>query len=227
MPDKLVLQSEDLCDLCIIRDLRPEIIQAIVDKLSSLDPPPLRPSDLHQALNELLPNRSNEVNSIMRQLMCLYTIRRIHDLSPKDLLEGLLHSITTSDTRWTDDEISRWKTLEPQLNSLFSLQNVWTIVKALDLAYDYTDLLQDVKILTDIRPVFNEDASDILGAIVSFILRLSLDGREGRKSLSITIDEKDVENLKQICERALKKAKTAKEFMCKHDIKRTFICGEE
>ena len=227
MPAKLVLQVEDLHDLSIIRDLGAETIQVIINKLSSLDPPPLRPSDLHQTLNEILPNRSNEVNSVMRQLMCLYTIRRMHDLSAKDLLEGLLHSIATSEPCWTEDEISRWRALEPQLNNLFSLPNVSTIVKALDLAYDYTDLLQDVKILTDIRPVFNEDASGILGALVSFTLRLSLDGREGRKSLSITVDEKDVEKLKQICDRALKKAETAKDFMCKHNIKRTFICGEE
>lgn len=227
MPAQIVLQSEDLLDLGIIRDLGAETIQAIINKLSNLDPPPLRPSDLHQALNEILPNRSNEVHSVMRQLMCLYTIRRMNDLSAKDLLEGLLYSITTSDPSWTEVEISSWRALEPQLNNLFSLPNVWTIVKALDLAYDYTDLLQDVKILTDIRPVFNEDASGILGAIVSFTLRLSLDGREGRKSLSITVDKKDVEKLKQVCERALKKAGTAKNFMCKHDVKRTFICGEE
>lgn len=227
MPAQIVLQSEDLLDLGIIRDLGAETIQAIISKLSNLDPPPLRPADLHQALNEILPNRSNEVQSVMRQLMCLYTIRRMNDLSAKDLLEGLLYSITTSDPSWTEDEISRWRALEPQLENLFSLQNVWTIVKTIDLAYDYTDLLQDAKILTDIRPVFNEDASGILGSIVSFTLRLSLNGREGRKSLSITIDEKDVEKLKQICERALKKAETAKNFMCKHDIKRTFICGEE
>ena len=227
MPAQLGLQSEDIYDLSIIRDLGAETIQTIIDKLSSLYPPPFRPSDLHQALNNILPDRSNEVDSVMRQLMFLYNIRRVRTLSVKDLLEGLLYDITTADQRWTNEEITRWKALEPQLSNLFSLQNVSTIVKALNLAYDYADILQNVKILTDIRPVFKEDASDILGAIVSFTLRLYLDGREGSKSLSIALDKEDVEKLKQICERALEKAKTAKSFMHKNNIQRTFIFGEE
>lgn len=227
MPAQLGLQSEDIYDLSIIRDLGAETIQTIIDKLSSLDPPPFRPSDLHQALNNILPDRSNEVDGVMRQLMFLYNIRRVRTLSVKDLLEGLLYDITTADQRWTSEEITRWKALEPQLSNLFSLQNVSTIVKALNLAYDYADILQNVKILTDIRPVFKEDASDILGAIVSFTLRLYLDGREGSKSLSIALDKEDVEKLKQICERALEKAKTAKSFMHKNNIQRTFIFGEE
>ena len=211
----------------VIRDLGAETIQAIIDKLSSLDPPPIRPSDLHRALKDILPDRLYEANILMRQLMSLYTLRRQRGVSAKELLEGLSRSITTAEPRWNDEEISRWNALEPQLQSLLSLSVVWTVVKGLDLSYDYTNLLQNAKILTDIRPVFDEDASNIQGAVVSYTLRLYFDSLEGSKSLSIALDEKDVEKLLKVCERALKKAKTAKNFMHKHDVKRTFIPGEE
>lgn len=229
MPVQIRLRPAQLSELSIIRDIGVETIQTITDKFKRLDPPPIRPADLRRVLDDVLSNRPKEVNAVMGQIMSLYTLRRQRELSSKDLLEGILFGITTADTdmRWKDEEISRWKALEPQLLELLSISVIWTVVKAVDLSYDHTNLLQNIKIINDVRPIYNEDASDIDGSIISYSLRLYFDSIEGSKSLSIAMDENDVRELLRKCKRALKKAETAKNFMQTHDIKRTFICGEE
>jgi hypothetical protein len=80
------------------------------------------------------------------------------------------------------------------------------------LAYEYANLFQGARIVTDVRPVFNDgddDEMQIDGAVVSFTLRLHYDNREGNHSLSIALDETDVRALHHQCERALQKARMA------------------
>lgn len=229
MPIQIRIRPSQLSDLSILRDIGAETIQSIIDKWNNIDPPPIRISELKRALDDVLSNRTKEVSAILGQVMSLYTIRRQRELSAEDLLEGILYGITTADSseRWNNEEISRWKTLEPQLRELFSLSTIWTVAKAMDLSYDHANLLQNIKIINDVRPIYDEDASNIDGAIISYNLRLYFDSIEGSKSLTIAMDENDVKDLQKKCERALRKAKTIKNFMLTHEIKRTFICGEE
>ena len=225
MPVQLVLRSKQLQDLAVIRDLGNSKIQAVIDKLSSIEPAPMRPYDLHRAILDILSTRDADI--LMRQLIPLYTIRRQRDLSAKDLIESLSSGISKAAPPWNEEQISRWKALEETLHKLFSLSIVWTVIKAMDLSFDYPQLLQNIKIMTDIRPIFNEEASEIQGSIITYTLRIYFDSIGGSESLSIAMDENDVKKLKKICERALNKAQTAKSFMQKADIKRTVISGEE
>ena len=101
------------------------------------------------------------------------------------------------------------------------------MAKALYLAYEYANLLQSVKILTDLRPVFNEGGDDIDGAVVSYTLRLYYDNPEGNHSLSVAFDEQDIQNLHKECERALTKAKTVKRMVEQGMAKPVMIAGED
>ena len=102
-----------------------------------------------------------------------------------------------------------------------------TIVKALELSYDYSNLFQTAKILADIRPVFDRQASKMEGAIISYSLRLTFRSLRESESLTIALDEKDVKQLIETCTRALKKADVAKKTMQGCGLPSTYITGEE
>ncbi len=224
MTIKIFLSEEQLQQLSILRDLKDEDLNNIVKELKEIKPTPLKPSDLSKIIVKYSPNN---VDVIVRLLLSLYNIRRQGDLTSLELLDALIDGIDSAEPTWADDEKEKWKNRQPLYKELFALESISTVVKGLDLSYDYTNLLQKIKILTDIRPIFNEDASVILGSIISHTLRISYDTREGHKNLSLAIDTEDINNLLQSCERAIKKAKTAKYFMEKSGNLRTFICGEE
>jgi len=226
MAIQLVIREDQLRDLSIIRDIEVNTIRVITDKLKKLDPPPLKPSDLRNALKKVLHDKVEEIDSILRQLMSLYTLCRERDITAKDVLKGIWYGLNRAKDRWTEEEFAKWTTIEPYFLKLLSLQNVWTVIKALDLSYEYANLLQSTKIFTDIRPVFDKNADHILGSVVTYTLRLRFDSLEGNKSLSIALDEKDIKKLSETCDRALKKAIKAKDFMNVNN-KSTFISGEE
>jgi hypothetical protein len=212
MSIQLVLKAEQLEALCIIRELGNITIEKIVKGFSQLKPPPMRPRELRKALADILPDLSpDNIRSVVSQLMSIYALKRQHHLSNKELLDGLLYGFRNA--KWTDEQIACWRAVEPQLDELFSLGPIATVVKTLELSFDYENVFYNSKIITDIRPIFNENASKIEGILVSYILRLYYDSADGNnKNMSIALDQTDVENLLQACERALKKAKTAKEF---------------
>ena len=100
------------------------------------------------------------------------------------------------------------------------------LAKALELRYDYANLLESSRMITDLRPVYNEDANQIEGVVVSFTLRLEFIDIDGRHGMSIALDESDVRTLLWECERAIQKARTAKARMDQAQISAS-ISGEK
>jgi hypothetical protein len=80
----------------------------------------------------------------------------------------------------------------------------------MELSYDYANILDNAKILTDIRPIYDESASGIEGAVVTQTLRIRFVSLNGNHDCSIAMDESDVFALAQQCERALQKARLAR-----------------
>lgn len=82
--------------------------------------------------------------------------------------------------------------------------------RSIDLAYDCDNILQRSRVLTDVRPIFSDDANDIDGAIVAHTLRLRYDSAGQDHELSLAMDVSDLRQLILQCERALLKDQTAK-----------------
>ncbi len=227
MPIHFNLRPDQLEDLAIIRDLGSEKIQWIINSLSRVDPHPIRLSELGKLLEPGFEGKEESLGAVIRTLLSLYTLRRQRDISANDLVKGLKSGIARAEEPWSSELLSKWNSLERQLVALFSLESVWTLAKSMDLSYDHENLLQNFKIITDVRPVFNDDASAINGSLVSFTLRIYYDTLEASKSLSLSLDKKDILKLNAACERAISKANTAVRVLSKTDMKNVLVCGEE
>lgn len=226
MDIKITPRSDQLDQMAILRDIDVQKIKNVVLRLSSSNFYMMKPEELQDLLLEIFEGNKMQAISVSRLLISLYMLCSQRNLTADDLLQGLLLGIQSSESKWTDDELAKWENMQPVIKNLLSLEKIKTLVKALDLSYDYANLFQNAKILTDIRPVFSDDASDIYGATISFTLRLYYDSLDGSKNISIALDAKDVNNLKDTCLRAIRKAERAKRFMVDSDIQNTFICGE-
>jgi len=223
MTIEIVLSEDQLQHLSILRDLSDDTVSNIINELKELKPTPLKPEDLSLVIKKYTPH----VELILRLLLSLYNIRRQANVSSSELLDALTSAIEKAKPTWAEDQREKWKDRHPLFQQLFSLEPIWTVVKGIDLSYDYTNLLQNIKILTDIRPIFDEDASTIKGSIISHSLRISYNTRETLKNITLAMDTEDINNLLESCERALKKAKTSKYVMQEYAKIPTFIAGEE
>jgi hypothetical protein len=213
MPTQIQLFPQQIADLTAIRALGPDRLARVVLHLDNLAPLPLRPNALHQEITQALDDDESAATHLLRPLLGLYQLVRQRELTVDEVLEGIRYGIVASDPDWEEEDFEAWEAVEPQLRELFQASAVRSVSKAIDLAYEYANLFQGARIVTDVRPIFNDDSEDELridGGVISFTLRLHFDNREGDHSLSIALDEVDVRKLQYECERALKKARHAK-----------------
>lgn len=224
---QLSLDEGKLKDFETFIRLGPEKLIQIINVIKDSPKRPLRLSDLQSAIKKIIPDRIEEVDILVKHVLSLHSLKRKLNIDAKELFDALYFGIQSAEKPWPDDKISKWKALEPVFLDLLSLPEILYVAKVLSLSYDYDNLSQSIKILTDIRPVYNEDAKEIVGTIISHTLRLYYQSPEGSKSISFVLDREDISKLLKSCERALTKADTAK-FLMKEKAKiETFISGEE
>jgi len=226
MPTQLRLLPYQLADLEVIRDIGEAKLRAVIERLQNIQTVPRRAKDLHKEIAAALEDKSEVAGRILGPLLSLRAIIRQRRLSADEVIEGLRYGIETSDSEWTPEEMDRWSSVEPLIKDLLFVRAVRLVATALDLSYEYQNVLQGARIVTDIRPVFNEEGDGIEVAVVSQTLRLRYDTTEGDHSLSIAMDENDVRDLERQCQRALKKARTARDLMTKQASIPTTISGE-
>ena len=224
------LEEGQLKGLAAMRELGSENLSKIIDKYKNYQLKALFPKTIEKELKNLLPDLEIDAPSIVKQLFYLYHLRRENELEPKTIYEGLLDSILEIEgpLKWKKKEIDKWKELKPQIIELLSLPSLDVAFKATRLTSEYDNILQNTVVLTDIRPIYNETATDIEGTFVTFTLRLQyFDKNRKNERLSLLLDLDDIKRLIRSSERAIKKAETAKEFLIENGGKPVFIMGEE
>ena len=226
MPTQLRLHSSQLTDLAVIRDTSTDLLETVAEGLNAPTQPPLRPPELHRLIGKLLGEKSKFANNVMRVLLGLHAVIRQRKITPKDVLEGVRYGVENAERPWNPEEVERWRTAEPSFRKLLDSPVVRLVSKALDVAYEQENLLQSARVVTDIRPVFNEDATEIDGAVVSHTIRLRYDNTSGDQSISIAMDESDIRELEKQCKRALLKAQTSRRLMVDKARVPTIISGE-
>lgn len=182
-----------------------EVLAQAVAKLRSLELTPAEPARLRAAVAEALKGHENAVGPLVQMSFTIDDWIRNKRLSINDALESLRKALTG----WNEDQKSKWKQVEPGLAEIVSLKVVQLVARSFDLAYEYEKLFMGGRILTDIRPIFSEDAKVMEGAVIAHVLRLRYEGVDGRHEMTLSIDERDLKELIFQCERALKKSRTA------------------
>ncbi len=228
MPPRLRLQASQVADLAEIRDTPAETLAAIRERICAANPQPMHPNELQRVIVHVLgKDKTEEGRRVMRPLLALQALLRQHRIEPDEILEAVRIALHAAKSPWNATEFDRWSTVEPEFKQLLTTPAVRLISIALDLMYEHENLLQGARVVTDIRPVFSDDAEQIEGSVVSHTLRLRYDGRGGDQSLSIALDEADIRELERQCKRALLKARTARTLMMSKANVPTVITGDD
>lgn len=228
MASQIRLGPSQLRDMQAILEMGVADLERVILELDSLESLPLSPVELHEKVASALEGDDGKVNALLRPIFGLNQLIRQREMTIDGVLEGIREGIELADPPWESDAKNSWEqSIEPLLRRLFESPAIRTVSKALDLAYDHANLYQGARIVTDIRPIFNDDDDDVQidGAVIAFVLRLNYDSRDGNHSLSIALDEVDVLSLAKQCERAMKKAARAKQTMIQKAEINTIVSG--
>jgi hypothetical protein len=200
-------QIPDLKRIVALGPVRLNSVHARLVELSGIIPDP---AVMLRATKEVV--EGSDAEALIRQLLSLRGIARQSGQPIEAIVAGLGEALA-NESEGTRIDPPDWQLVRVQLASLLELESVRLATTAIELSYDYANLLQRTKILTDIRPIFNDAADTITGAVVSFTLRLRYTNADGERDLSIALDESDIRILADQCDRAITKAGAARSQM--------------
>lgn len=209
-------------DLLTICEQPEDRLQDAYSRLASSQEAVISPLALRAQMEQPLPR--GVVRSLVQQLVWLRSYIDYSKSSIPDALSALTLGI--KEKKWPEETYKKWENIVPLIEKFLSLENIVTTTKALELAADFEHILQTVNVITDIRPVFSANRDKIIGGIVCNRLRLKFYEENERKGLSISIDRDEIEQLKKVCDDALRKIDMASN-MLKAGKLPSFVTGEE
>lgn len=117
-----------------------------------------------------------------------------------------------------EELINSWKEAESKIKEVLDESSPFGILfKATELVYSHQNLTTGIRILTDLRPVYDKEAQQILRMVITHQLVLSYNDGSSNQRIHLAVDQDDLDDLLIQCERARAKARVAS--------KSTEICG--
>jgi hypothetical protein len=169
----------------------------------------IRLNELNKLIGGALPSLSGEqVSEFVGTLLSLYSARTGTDTSIDEFVGDLITAAKPNPTAVTEAE------LRSNLTALLSVRPLSMIAKARGVHTDHENTFCTVRVLTDVRPVFDVDVrQEPVGFVVAHVLKIGYhhDGRH--TSLHIAMDKSDIDNLMQALQRAKDKASTISDVL--------------
>src|SRR5262245_36969175 len=118
MTPQLNLSKRQIVDLAHIRDFELSELDHAIHALKSIQPRPLLPSHLRKALVQAVPNQPFRIDALIRQMLALHGMSRQFRIGTDEVFLGLQVAIHSTGA-WTEEQIQKWRLLEPKLRRLF------------------------------------------------------------------------------------------------------------
>jgi len=209
MVGALMLNRRHEDDLRVIRGIDRGQLAEFANRLRSHNSAIFSLNELRQLAEGIIPADAADV--LIRQVASLAAFARQNNLSADEVMRAV--DLGLKYTNWSDDARKEWTSVSKILGEILSAERINVLAKTIDLSHSFDRLLDSVRVLTDIRPVFDEPRANIIGAVITQTLRLGYTADSGDESLSIALDGNMVKTLRDECNRAIAKAQEAKKLM--------------
>lgn len=193
-------------------------LEKLVDALNK-HPPSIRLSRVQELFASVLED-AETVSSLLRWL---YFIRSIAAAPTASTSHLEVFSRFAEIARAENDIGIDPKAVEC-IAALASSEQLYAVWQAQNLSRDVEHLYQSTSIVVDIRPVFNQSRTEVVGELVMPFLKLAYAQDSDVKGISIALDVADIEQLQSELSKLLRKIDVIKS---KSDGIERYLVGEE
>lgn len=218
MPLNIQPSATQLKQLLECAEINGDTYVELLRRISALDPPSLRASEILETFKSVIPERQAQI--LLDQLFSLSALARRTNSPFQDIIVAIREAIQS------DNETERWDAIANHIQAILESSSLQLASKATELTYDYTNLLNHARIITDLRPLFSDSGEHVEAAIVSHTLRLFYMSNEGHHELSIALDIDDIRSLMEQCDRGIRKAFTTRDEFTNSSHKPCIVSGE-
>jgi hypothetical protein len=165
--------------------------------------------DFHGVIRELAESLDIEVQRMLPiagLLMGLNQLRVEKEMSPASLVQALEDAINRQAPTWEFKD--QWRIAIPFLPAIFEPNNLLSIAgKTQELWTNRPAKIQELRIFTDLRPVFDEEATSAIALVLTntLIVEYFDEVTKHKKSLHLSLNQDDLVKLRQQLERTQKK----------------------
>ena len=217
MAVKVNPSPDQLIQLLRCAQIDGEKLADLVIHLGGLANPPLMPDRLLDEIKKKLSSEDAEL--LLPQVLSLSMFARVSESKSVEVTRAFRNAFET-------EHQSVWDRIAGSMQALIDTTAIRLVTKAMELSYDYANLLRKVRIITDLRPLFDESGATVEGAVITHTLRLSYESDDGGHDLSLALDLKDVRKLREQCDRAITKAECIRDEFTQSSKKPCLISGE-
>ena len=207
------IPESGLAGLKALIGLGPEGVTALCELAKDL-PLTLNMSGLTTRLsNELEVERSAVSQFVMGALMPLNHLRVYLKLETPDFLKALSDNLEKeAPEKWRSENLAGWKAIEGRVAPLFEKDNFFSVShKSYQLLVNRPNPVQDVKILSELRPVYSEDATSVKAFVLAKTLVVDYLEGDTKKTIHLSMNMDDLRSLASEVDRAKLKRETVSE----------------
>jgi hypothetical protein len=171
------------------------------------------PDELTSLISEETRIDKNINSEITKILFSVYSLKEKFGEDVDQLVNELLLALRNANVDLGAQ--TKWKRLEERIKSLISFdKTIGNTFKALKLLSDYDRIYINSKIVTDIRPAFN-DSDDLSTntALIVHNLKIGYIKDDQHQETYLALDSNDLDELKKQIERAKKKEENLKKSL--------------
>ena len=150
---------------------------------------------------------------VMGALMPLNHLRVYLKLETPDFLKALSDNLEKeAPEKWRSENLAGWKAIEGRVAPLFEKDNFFSVSnKSYQLLLNRPNPVQDVKILSELRPVYSEDATSVKAFVLAKTLVVDYMEGDTKKTIHLSMDMDDLRSLASEVDRAKLKRETVSE----------------
>jgi hypothetical protein len=161
-----------------------------------------------------------QLSTIIDTLYSIYHFREFSGFGLSRFLNDLIEGIATSSYPELDNKNIDYDILRARFEKLLNINSIRIVSKAARLQTDGERLYCSSKILSDIRPVFNEDPSiRPIGAVITHTLKIVYHSGKDLEEFHVVLDSYELETLKDVIVRACIKDETLRTLMEETNLK--------
>ena len=158
----------------------------------------------------------DEASGIVAMLSRMYlTKERGDDIASDEFVDAVVRAVAAAKKTDVDDG------LRSIMRRLLSFEGLGIKIRAEQVMAEYEHVMDEARILTDIRPIFNnEDPPAIVATVVTHNLRIRHVDNAGHTNdfVVLALDSVDLKDLGKIIDRATKKEAKIRAFMAKSGV---------
>jgi hypothetical protein len=146
----------------------------------------------------------------IQNCLSLSNYSQVTKKTPQQTIESLNSGLKKY--KWNEGKIKDWEKYSILIEKIIGSKSIAFISKIADLALTHENHVHEAKILTEMRPVFDEQKESIKAFVVYNDLIIRFNNGESEKALTLSLTYDDLSQLKKTVDAAIKKTETARNF---------------